>query len=331
MSARVETEWSYRGLRVLRLENELVRLDILPELGAKVYNLIHKAADRNLLWHNPRIVPHRAPFGANFDNHWAGGWDEPFPNGAECVYAGETMPYLGELWAQSWRWEVLEGGPQRASIHLWCDGPITPARVEKTITLGQSSPVVRFQHCITNTGTLPFDFNWGIHPAFAVTPSSRIDLPVCRGEVAEAAGEALGQVGATFSWPYMPSGQAEPRDLRVPLPRDSGVMSFSYLEGFEQGWLAVTDRSSATGLGLHFPAEVFRCLWLYLCYGGYRDLNVAIVEPWIGYPSKLDEAVQAGRFRTLKAGETLEAVVSAVVYSGVSSVSFIGSAGEVRP
>ena len=42
MAARVETEWTYRNLRVLRLENEFLRLDILPELGAKVYNLIHK-------------------------------------------------------------------------------------------------------------------------------------------------------------------------------------------------------------------------------------------------------------------------------------------------
>jgi hypothetical protein len=331
MAARLETDWTFRGLRALRLENELVRLDLFPELGAKIYNLIHKAADRNVLWHNPRIAPHRAPFGANFDNHWAGGWDEPFPNGAECVYAGETLPYLGELWAQVWEWEVLDSGPQRVRIHLWCDGPITPARVEKTITLEQGSPLIRFEHRITNTGTLPFDFNWGIHPAFAVTSESRIDLPACHGIVEEAAGGALGEVHTAFTWPNMPTGQGELRDLRFPLARESRSMSFSYLEGFEQGWLAVTDRPSATGLGLVFPAEVFRCLWLYLCYGGYRDLNVAIVEPWIGYPSKLSEAVQAGRFRTLAAGETQEAQVSAVVYSGVQSVSFVSKEGEVRP
>ena len=331
MTVRLETDWTYHGLRVLRLENELLRLDILPELGAKIYNLIHKAVDRNALWHNPRIAPHRVPFGANFDNHWAGGWDEPFPNGAECTYAGETLPYLGELWALPWEWEVLEGGPQRVRIRLWCDGPITPARVEKSITLEQASPLVRFEHRITNTGTLPFDFNWGIHPAFAVTPDSRIDLPACWGVVEEAVGAALGQVGASFHWPFMPIAEGESRDLRVSLPHESGVMSFSYLTGFERGWLAVTDRATASGLGLLFPPDVFRCLWLYLCYGGYRDLNVAIVEPWIGYPSKLSEAVQAGRFRTLRAGESLEAVVTAVVYTGVSSVSFIDAGGEVTP
>lgn len=330
MAARVETNWRYRELRVVRIENELMRLDILPEPGAKIYNLIHKAADRNVLWHNPRIEPHRTSFGANFDNHWAGGWDEPFPNGAECEYAGEILPYLGEMWTLDWSCEILEGGPKRVKVRLWCDSPITPARVEKIITLEAGSRVVRFDHCITNTGTLPFDFNWGIHPAFAVTPDSRIDLPSCQGVVAEAMSGTLGDVGTAFTWPFVSTSEEVLKDLRFPLPQEAATMSFSYLQGFEHGWLAVTDIPSATGFGLVFPCEIFRCMWLYLCYGGYRDLNVAIVEPWIGYPSKLSEVVLAGRFRTLTAGESLKATVYGVAYSGVQSVSLIDSKGEVR-
>jgi hypothetical protein len=52
VAARVETEWTYLGLQVLRVENEFLRLDILPELGAKIFNLIHKEADRNVLCHS---------------------------------------------------------------------------------------------------------------------------------------------------------------------------------------------------------------------------------------------------------------------------------------
>lgn len=329
MAARVETGWSYLSLQVLRIENEHLRLDIMPELGAKVYNLIHKGADRNLLWHNPRIAPQRAPFGANFDNHWAGGWDEPFPNGAECRHAGETLPYLGELWPLAWSWAVLEGGPQRAQIRLWCEAPMTTARVEKTITLEADGRVIRFDHRIVNTGVQLFDFNWGIHPAFAVTPQSRIDLPTCRGIVAEASGGLLGEVGDRVEWPYALRA-SERVDLRTPLPREAAALNFSYLAGFTEGWLALTDLPSGSGVGIVFPPEVFRCFWLYLCYGGYRDLEVAIVEPWIGYPSPLSEAVAAGRHRVLQAGESLEATVHAIVYENVRSVRSISSDGDVR-
>ena len=329
MAARVETHWSYRGLQVLQLENEYLRLDILPELGAKIYNVIHKGADRNVLWHNPRIEPHRAPFAANFDNHWAGGWDEPFPNGAECQHAGETLPYLGELWPLAWSWEVLEAGPRRAQLRLWCETPLTTALVEKTLTVESHSRVVRIDQRITNTGVLPFDFNWGIHPAFAVTPRSRIDLPPSHGTVVESVGGALGSIGATVRWPYAET-LSGPADLRRPLPKDAGTMSFSYLEGFEQGWLAVTDQVTGSGLGICFPADVFRCFWVYLCNGGYRDLNLAIVEPWIGYPSKLSETVAAGRHRVLQAGATLDATVHAVLYDARRSVSYVGPDGAVR-
>jgi hypothetical protein len=240
------------------------------------------------------------------------------------------LPYLGELWALSWKWEILEGGPQRVQARLWCDGPITTARVEKTITPEAKSRIVHFEHRITHTGVLPFDFNWGVHPAFAVTQGSRIDLPECRGVVAEAVGGTVGNVETRFTWPSVPIRQGEMRDQHFPLSRESASMSFSYLEGFEQGWLAVTDRPSQSGFGLSFSQDIFRCMWLYLCYGGYRDLNVAIVKPWVGYPSKLSEAVLAGRYRTLSPGETLNAIVYGVAYTGVESVSFLDAGGEVR-
>ena len=55
----IDVHWKYHDLRVLRIENELVCLDVLPELGAKIYNFIHKPSGRNLLWHNPHLPPQR--------------------------------------------------------------------------------------------------------------------------------------------------------------------------------------------------------------------------------------------------------------------------------
>src|SRR5260370_25634034 len=98
-------------------------------------------------------------------------------------------------------------------VHLWCDGTTTTARVEKTITLEARSQIVRFDHRITNTGTFPFDFNWGIHPAFSVTPASRIDLPNPHGVMAHAVGGVLADLDTTFTLPYIPEHNCEIRDL----------------------------------------------------------------------------------------------------------------------
>jgi Domain of unknown function (DUF5107) len=63
-------------LHVVILENDWLRASVLPGVGAKIYDLIWKATGRNLLWHNPRILPQSYPVDGNFDNYWCGGWDE---------------------------------------------------------------------------------------------------------------------------------------------------------------------------------------------------------------------------------------------------------------
>jgi hypothetical protein len=57
MSVRFDAHWQYRGLRALVLENEQLRAVILPELGAKVWSLVYKPIDREMLWHHPRVHP----------------------------------------------------------------------------------------------------------------------------------------------------------------------------------------------------------------------------------------------------------------------------------
>jgi hypothetical protein len=98
MGLFVDTDWKYRGLQVVRIENEHIRLDVFPEVGAKIYNFIHKDSNRNLLWHNSRIPPSRVAYGALFDDHWCGGWDELVPNDMPFpAPSGEMLPDHGEL------------------------------------------------------------------------------------------------------------------------------------------------------------------------------------------------------------------------------------------
>ena len=70
---RLDTDWQYRGMQVLRLENDRLCIDVLPELGAKIYNFVHKPSGHNLLWHNPTLPPARQPYGAAYDDNWSGG------------------------------------------------------------------------------------------------------------------------------------------------------------------------------------------------------------------------------------------------------------------
>lgn len=324
----LDTNWKYRGLRVVLLENRLLRVTILPELGAKIWDLVHKPSDRNLLWHNPRIEPRPVPLGGSYDDNWSGGWDELFPNDAPVTYNGEPYPDHGEMWTQPWEWEVSRGAHD-ASVHLWRDGAVTAAHMEKWITLREGESALRFRHRVTNRGGADLEFLWKLHPAMKTTAASRIDLPLGRALVPEGFRDRLGESVSEFTWPIARNERGDEIDMRLVPPPTARQLDFYYGVELTDGWCAMTDTKEQVGLGLAFPKDVFSTVWVFASYCGWRDLYVAVLEPCTGYPYALDEAVKSGRFSRLGPGQTLEAEVTAVAYTGYTSVERIAADGKV--
>lgn len=325
--ARIECNWSYNGLRTIVLENEYLRLTILPELGGKIFQVIHKAADTDILWHHPRIEPQPVPFGSRFDDVWCGGWDEQFPNDEPLAFKGEMYPDHGELWSMPWDWQVQRDEPNAVVLYMRRLGCVTTSTAEKWITLNAGEPYVRIKLRITNTGIAPIDYIWKLHPAFAISVNHRIDLPAARVIVDEGYRTQLGGI-ASYTWPYAVVGQTAV-DMRLVPPATAGVTNFHYVTELTDGWLAVTDTVHRFGFGLVFPKEIFRSIWLFLVYGGWRGLYTAVVEPATGYPSRLDQASEAGTSSTLQPGKHVEAEIIGVAYSGVTTVSHIAPDGAV--
>ena len=53
----LDTRWHFVSQRGVVLENGMLRVAVLPELGGRVWSLVYKPLDRELLWHNPEIPP----------------------------------------------------------------------------------------------------------------------------------------------------------------------------------------------------------------------------------------------------------------------------------
>ena len=65
-------------------------------------------------------------------------------------------------------------------------------------------------------------------------------------------------------------------------------------------WFALTDTAKEVGVAFVYPPEVFKALWLWGSYGGWRGLYHLAVEPWVGWPVNLERAVAAGRAAFLR-------------------------------
>jgi hypothetical protein len=314
MAASIDLNRTVNGLRAVGMENDTLSVTVLPDVGAKIYDLIWKPTGRNFLWHNPRIAPQPYPIEANFDNYWCGGWDDGFPTCEACQHQGENYPNLGEL--RSVRWQA--GEPEQTgdgqSITFTAYGPINPVRARKTVTIASESPRVRMRYEITNLGVAGIDFIWGTHPALAVTPGMVLRIPARTGIVGLASDPKFGTPGQRYAWPMLATAGGTV-DVSRTLPFEAGISSGQYATDLDAGWYAAEDTATGQGFLLNFPVRECPYLWLWLVYGGWRGYHHVIVEPWTSYPVTLSDAVKQNTHRRLEPGQTFQVEVQATIYA----------------
>jgi galactose mutarotase-like enzyme len=327
MKLSVNTDWSYHGLRTIVLENRFLRVIILPETGAKIWQITYKPFDTDLLWNNPRIAPARLPSNSRYDDVWSGGWDELFPNDEMAIIDGEAYPDHGELWTGDWGTEPFSHGDE-AGVSLRYITPISSIEVEKTIRLRRDQARIELDYRFTNRGRTAFPFLWKLHPAMAVSPQHRIDFPPMSVALEPAFPGTLAGSSEPATWPLIKTPRGDV-DLRRVTPEDARQLYFFYGTQMHGNWCALTNSATGLACGLQFDSAVFPCCWLFATYGGWRSYNVAVLEPCTGYPLNFEAMKAAGRQRSMASGETLQTRVQFLVQEGLRSVGSVDSSGKM--
>ncbi len=328
MAVRIDAEYTWRGFRAVVLENRHLRAMFLPELGGKLWSLIDKKADSEVLWHNPRMAPRLASYGAAYDDWFCGGWDELFPNDAPTSLTGDPYPDHGEWWSMPFTWHIEQSDTQVVLV-LSRRGVVTDTLVEKRIELHDNATTLHIQYRLVNHSYQPLDYLWKLHPALAITPQHRIDMPAHHVVVDEGFRGRLGDAVHSFQWPFAQTAHGR-IDMRQVPPVAARACDFYYALDLPQGWCALTDTVQRRGFGLVFDPAVFRSVWVFGAYGGWRNLYVTILEPCTGYPYLLDTAVAQGTASRLEPGAELRTSLTAVLYHGVAGVSSMMPDGTVQ-
>jgi len=339
-----------RGRRVLVLENELIRVELLPDKGSDIVSFLHKPSDTDAMWHSEIGLRRPGEDGRRpaddltaFMDRYEGGWQECFPNGGQSVtYRGAPIPFHGELWAAAWDVRVEEETPERVVVALVVETARTPFRVEKRLTLTAGRPVLTIDETIENRSASGFPVMWGHHPAFGapfVDASCRIDLPACAGAThpGPPAPDAVLAQDRPFTWPHAPLAAGGTLDLREVPGREARRSEWVSLSGMEEGWYGVTNRSRRVGFGMRWDVAVFPYLWFWQVWGGGadypwwgREYDFAL-EPWTSRPdSGLLEAIANGTARTIAGGERLSTRIHAVMWDGRDGIAGIDADGNIR-
>lgn len=268
------------------LDNGAVRVVVLPRLGGRIWELTDVLRERQWIWHRPGAALVQLPGGASYDDNWAGGWEELFPNDAPGTLEGRMLHDHGVWWSAAWRVLALSDaeGPR---LRIGADFPEYSVICEKEIFLPTGRGECIVSYWIRNQGesTLPFLFKQ--HLPVALRADSRLLLPGGRVTPVDPSFGNLLPGPGPYAWP-----NAAGVDLSTVLPVSCKAREFVYVSELPEAWCGVVDRGSGAHLTMHFDAALVPYVWLFMSYGGWRDCHTVVLEPCTNMPKDLHEAVR---------------------------------------
>ena len=289
----ITTDYSFQGFQMVRMENDALRVEVLPEFGGKIWTLEHRQSRRQFLWHHPRLRLGRLPIGANYDDHFFGGFDELLPNDAPEKVNGECLVDHGELWTTP-----LEAQVEGEQLLLCGKLPITPISYEKTVRLEQNS--LSLDYRLTNLAGRPLDVLWKLHPALRISEGTEIVVPARRARAADLQWSRRKSLDE-FDW------QKE-KSLHL-VPSLTGGAEFLYLLDLSEGQCELRHPKEGWSFRMTFPKEIFSSVWVFASFGGWRELEVLVLEPCTTPQLSLAESAKNGQCLHLQPKQTVAATV----------------------
>jgi galactose mutarotase-like enzyme len=325
------------NVRAVRLSNPFMQVDVLPDKGADICSVVHRATNVDVMWKSP-LGLRRLDAGWSSPQsevawleHYEGGWQELLPHtGAPEVYKGVELSFHGESTLLPWQVEIVKAAGDEIVVDFKVNLYRSPFRLERRMVMNAQSSCMRLIEKVTNLAGETMDFVWGHHPAYGapfISEDARIHtnaqtLFTDPGYDHEFCVVVPGQ---TTEWPYAKGKNGRNIDKRVITPQSQRNFFMGYLSNFAGApWYAVTNAALKVGIGVAWTPNAFRHLWLWQELNAsqgfpfYQRSYTVALEPHSSYPHGLVNIMNTTKtHHTLEAGASLNAELTFAMFDVV--------------
>ncbi len=318
------------GLDVVILENELLRVAVLPQKGADLLEFRHKPTDLDLFWHSPLAWPPQPwPWGQVFDlrgsflDTFHGGWQVSIPNGFfPTSYLGAPVGIHGDLSLEGWTARPGEDHPDRITLVLTCRGRRCPLLMERELTLVSGEATLYWRETLTNLSPIRLPVLWGHHPSIGgplIERGARLYAHCRRVQTPPAERPELSDVipDADSPWPWVPLAGGGERDASlVPAVGTEGE-HVVLLHDFVVGYGCVYSEQWRLGFGLRWDERLFPWAWSWIGSGGARQYplfgmaHVVTIQPCTSPMLPLEHCIATGHVLWLEPGASRATALAA--------------------
>ncbi len=328
---RLSTE-AIVGWRAIVLENDLLRVVVLPGKGADIYQFIHRRSDVDVLMKTPWGLqppgsPHREGSGGmEFLWNYEGGWQELFPSANDaCVYRGRAIPFHGEVATMAWEYRVVNDSADEVAVLLWVRCQQTPFRLQRLMRLKRDDPSLYIEETVTNESETAVHFVWGHHCVLGapfIEEGCRLHAPAHTLITPAEPYEQTARLapGQQSPWPMAQRRDGGTADVRCVHGPEAHIHDDVYLTALTAGWVAVSNPGLDLTFSLHWDESVFRWIVVWQPYGGAEAMPLTGIyglgiEPWVT-TRNLEQAVASGEAIELAGGASFSTALRATISPG---------------
>lgn len=327
---------SHHDERRVRLGSSDFLIEVDLDLGSEMTYL--GTSTRNVLASYDWATPVPASMSTSYGDHvldwlseYRGGWQTLLPNaGDPCVVDGVPLPFHGE-WSRA-RVTVMEQDKHSITVR---SGLRLPLVAQRSIAVDPRNRSVTITQSITNVGGTPASFVWGEHPAFALSPNTRLHIPAhsVRSAAVSVGAHQDVLVDAAGSWPMMPgTGEAE---IDLSIVPTQPTERLCYLPDVQGGWAVLED--SDVSVALSWDVAAFPHIWLWQEIGGegfpwFGRSAITAIEPQSTWPANgLAAAIETGQAQWLDPGQSADAWMTvAIVDTLAGTPKGVNRAGTIE-
>ncbi len=328
----INDDFSFKGNRIICLNNEKLRIVIIPKLGGVITSLKYLPEDFEFLANlNSPKESYKYFSGRQVDNlldlMFVGGYYEIIPNaGYISEYQGSKFGLHDETPYLEWKYEYDEDRDPN-SVLLIVSLQKFPFKLYKRLTLQDNSLIIT-EKLVNLSPTSQLPFSWLHHPTFGqwvYTDDVSLDLPV---ETPIEVDSYLPQdnlclePGYKGEWPLALNKEGDITNLyKFNLVSNKSCDDLVYVPKVLEGYFKIINRKRNIILESKWDKDVFSSLWLWRAIGGGKSypwfgrIKCAALEISTSYPATgLADQVKLNTAKWLAPLEELKTTISYTVH-----------------
>ncbi len=305
-------------MKMIALENEKLKLRVIPELGGKIASVLVKEKNFDIAAAPGEGREYRkAEEDGNFCAFDMSGIDDAFPNiDEETISYGDRIlcyPDHGEIWSREM--EVTENRVDKISLRLFSKRFLY--EYEKTVILSERG--IRLEYRIHSLNDTSLPCFWTLHGLMPYRDNMEFSYPEGTKTFVNVLDDTpLGENGKLFD------ADDDAMDFsRLPIKSIQGYNKPYYMKYYlqdrvKEGKCSVYYPDEDVRVDFNYPEDKLPWLGVWINGGGFMDGHNVAMEMTNGYYDSVGRALENDRICILKPDDVLSFYVELMIVSGCS-------------